>query len=90
VSESPQPAIRTANRNAGIQICEPSICALVLLITLLQGVPYAHTRPDIYDTSIFISCSTKDTIHQQLHSYCNSGIFYVCAILNTIDVKVLR
>jgi hypothetical protein len=75
-SGSPHPAIATANRNAGIQI----LLTFNLRISFssspcCKAFHTAHTRPDIYETSIFIGCSTKDTIHQQLHQYCNFGIF---------------
>lgn len=75
LSASPQPAIRTANRNAGIQILRTFNLRIRFSSSpCCKAFHTAHTRPDIYDTSNFAGCSIKDTIHRRFHSYSNSCI----------------
>ena len=75
LSASPQPAIRTANRNAGIQILRTFNLRISFSSSpCCKAFHTAHTRSGIYGTSNFTGCSIQDKTHQRPDSYSN---FYI-------------
>ena len=60
VSESPQPTIKTTNRNAGIQILLTfNLRISFSSLPCCKAFHSAHTRPDRLDTSNFTGCSIR-------------------------------
>ena len=75
VCSRPQPPIRTASRNAGIQILRTFNLRISFSSSpCCKAFHTVHTRPDIYATSNFTGCSIKGTIRQRYHAYSNSCI----------------